>query len=194
MPLQINKTVMQSGVPVFQTVLENAQGGFTLDITGLAAGSVVKAGSVMGYDESTRMAKLIKTATVYENAGSSATAYKVYKGHYFAVGDFVALTVGGAADDITAIDKTNAAYDTITLAATIGAATAGASFFQSSAQGSTAGALPVTPKGLLYDDVDVATGADAAVCIRGTVYARRTPGVPTDIRTKLPLFVFSESF
>lgn len=68
---------------------------------------------------------VVKTALITEAVADSATTFKVEKNHLFAAGDFV--TVGGdlksAADKITTIDKSNDAYDIITLAATIGAAT-----------------------------------------------------------------------
>lgn len=69
---------------------------------------------------------VVKTALITEDVAEAGKAFKVAKNHLFAVGDFV--TVGGdlkgAADKITAIDKSNAGYDLITLAATIGVATA----------------------------------------------------------------------
>ena len=62
---------------------------------------------------------------ITEAVAEAAKVFKVAKNHLFAVGDFV--TVGGdlkgAADKITAIDKSNTGYDLITLAATIGVAT-----------------------------------------------------------------------
>lgn len=68
---------------------------------------------------------VVKTASITEDVAEAGKAFKVAKNHLFAVGDFV--TVGGdlkgAADKITAIDKSNTGYDSITLAATIGVAT-----------------------------------------------------------------------
>lgn len=81
---------------------------------------------VVGRDENGGW-HVVKTALVTEAVAADAKTIKVAKNHLFAVGDFV--TVGGglkaAADKVTAIDKSNAAYDIITLAATVGAAAVG---------------------------------------------------------------------
>lgn len=82
---------------------------------------------VVGRDENGGW-HVVKTALVTEAVAADAKTIKVAKNHLFAVGDFV--TVGGglkaAADKVTAIDKSNAAYDIITLAATVGAVAVGA--------------------------------------------------------------------
>ena len=75
-------------------------------------------------DPETGLYHVLKTALVSEAAAADATAYKVAKNHLFGVGDFVTIggALTGASDKITAIDKSNAEFDTITLEATIGAA------------------------------------------------------------------------
>lgn len=55
--LQPVKTQGTGSMPIFQTVLENAQGGFSLDSDGLTAGAIIPAGTPMTFDESTRKAK-----------------------------------------------------------------------------------------------------------------------------------------
>lgn len=81
---------------------------------------------VVGKDENGGY-RVIKTALVTEALEAEGTTIKVNKSHLFAVGDFV--TVGGdlkgASDKITAIDKSNAGYDVITLEAKIDAAKVG---------------------------------------------------------------------
>ncbi|SEV88862.1 hypothetical protein SAMN05428988_0152 [Chitinophaga sp. YR573] len=195
MSLQLTKEVVSSGIPIFQKVFETAQGGFTLDNTGLTKGSTIPAGAPIAYDESTRMAKVLKTGQVYENAGGSATAYKLKKGSLFNIGDYIGNVVGGKAYAITAIDTTGSnVYDTLTVGTSIGAVTAGDGVFQSSATGATSAALSVTPRGLLNEDVTISTDADLSVVVRGTVYERRAPGYTTGIKTLLPLIIFSQSF
>lgn len=193
MGLHLKKESAKSGKVIFQKVLETARGGFTLDPSGLSDGDVIPAGTPVAFDESTRMAKILKTARVYETAGGSATAYKVEKGHVFKVGDFIGKTAGGAAYAITSIDTSNAAYDTINVGTTIGAATEGDALFHSSASGASAAAVIVAAKGLLYDDVEVSDDVSLSVVVRGTVYARRAP-VPTAVQTTMPLIIFSNSF
>ena len=81
---------------------------------------------VVGKDENGGY-RVIKTALVTEALEAEGTTVKVNKSHLFAVGDFVTVGGGlkGASDKITAIDKSNAGYDVITLEATIGAAKVG---------------------------------------------------------------------
>lgn len=194
--LQPVKTTLNSGVPVYQQRHETAQGGFVLDHSTLTVGDTVKAGQPVGYNEATRKANVVKVAKVYENAGSSATVIKVYKGHHFKVGDYIAKTVGSAAYAITAIDTSNAAYDSITVGTTLGVALTADTdvLFQSSATGASAAAYSVTAKGLVYEDTDVAAGCSVSVVIRGTVYERRVPAVPAAVKTALPHIIYSSSY
>ena len=76
-------------------------------------------------DPETGLYHVLKTAMA-SDAGNETT-YKVSKNHLFGVGDFVTIggALTGASDKITAIDKSNAEFDTITLEATIGAAAKG---------------------------------------------------------------------
>lgn len=184
------------GVPVFQKVNETAQGGFRLDIAPLTAGDTIAAGTPISYDESTRIAKVVKTAVAAANATNTATDYQVKKGHNLKVGDYLALGVGSKAYAITAIDTSNAGYDVVTVGTTLGAAvTAGDVFFQSSATGASAAVVSGTARGLLYQDTVVETGADVAVVIDGTVYERRVPnGIPSAVKSALPKIFFSQSF
>ncbi|HRQ17708.1 MAG TPA: hypothetical protein PL085_11570 [Agriterribacter sp.] len=194
--LKITKETLSGGIPVFQSVFETAQGGFVLDSTGLPEGFTIPAGTPISYDESTRKAKPLITATVYETAGGSATAYKVKKGHAagFVAGQYVAGSVGGAAYAITTIDTSNANYDVINVGTTLGAIAEGAAIFRSSATGASAGALMVSPRGLLYEDTEAEEGIDLAVVIRGTVYARRTPAVVAEVKALIPNIIYSQSF
>lgn len=198
MSLQPVRTVLAGDIPVWQNVFETALGGFTLDTTGLttlAAGSVLKAGLPVGFNEATRKARIIKIAVLYANAANNATVYQVLKGHNAINGEFLAYTVGGASYAISSIDTSNADYDAVTLGTTLGVAlTAGQSLFQSSASGGSAGAYIATPRGLLYEDTTPAENENLAVVIRGTVYARRIPITPTHIRTALSKIEFSESY
>ncbi|MEX6691253.1 hypothetical protein QTN47_27335 [Danxiaibacter flavus] len=183
-----------SDIPVFQGYgkdIQLAQGGFLLDTTGLVIGTVLKAGTPMTFDESTRKAKPMATAVVYENAGGTATQYKVKKGSILKVGDNLAKSKGGAAYAITAIDTSNADYDLLTVGTTIGAATAGDVLFASTATGATSAALPVI-KGVLYADAVVDSGESVSVAIRATLYARRVP-YSVDIAAALPGIIYSQS-
>lgn len=190
------KTTQITGeVPVFQKEIEVAQGGFILDASNVPDGVTIPQGSVLNFNEVTRVAKVVKTATVNATAASNAVNYQVKKNHIFAVGDNVGKTVGGAAYAISAIDKSNADYDVITVGTTLGAAAEFDVLIQSSATGASAAALPLAPKGLLRTSLDVVSGFshEVGAVIRGSVYARRIPGANADIQTLLPLIVFSQS-
>lgn len=193
--LGITKTTVSTGLAVFQNVEWNAQGGFTLDTTGLTIGALLPAGTPMGFDEATRLARPVLAATLTADATNSAVTYQVKKGHGLAVGQFIARSVGGVAHTITAIDTSNAAYDVITVDTTLGVAiSSGQSVFQSSAAGTTAGAFIVTPKGLLYEDEIVAAGLTLSVVMDGVVYARRIPGYIAALEAALPNIIFSQSY
>lgn len=195
MGLQPVKTVVNSGVQVWQKVLETAQGGFTLDNTGLADGLTIPAGTLVGFDESTRKASVLKTATMQADATNTATALKVLKGSAFAVGDYVASAKDGAAYAISAIDTSNADYDQLTVGTTLGVAlSAGDVIFQSSATGATSAAYKVTPKGATYADCTASSDTTLSVVLRGTLYGRRAPGASAELQALVPLVIFSQSF
>ena len=187
--LTFTKTTVNTGIPIFQKVLEVAQGGFTLSDAAFPAGSTVLAGTPIGFDETTRLAKVAKYAVAQANAANNATTYPVQKGHNIKAGSQIKTGASGA-QAVTAIDTSNANYDVITVGTTLGVAvTTGDSIFVDDAGSQTV-------KGLLYSDVDVDSNGivDIAVVLRGTVYARRIPPVPASVQAKLPLIIFSQSF
>jgi len=195
MGLEVKLEKSAGGIPVFQNTPEIAQGGFTLDITGLTLGAVVPAGTVMGFDEATRKAAPLKVAKLQADATNVAVAYQVEKGSLVIVGDNLAAVVGGKAYPVTVIDKTNAAYDVLTVGTTLGVAlTAGTGLFISSATGAAAAVYATAAKGLLYQETKVAVNEPVAIAIHATVYARRIPVVTPEIKALLPQISFSQSF
>jgi hypothetical protein len=195
MGLTMKREISAGGVPVFQNNTENAMGGFALDVTGLATGATIPAGTVMGYDEATRKAKVLKVAKVQANAGNTATDVQVEKGHLVAVGDYLAAVIGGKAYAVTAIDTTNADYDKLTVGTTLGVAlTAGDALFVSSATGASAALYATVAKGLLYQEVKVGENEPVAIAVRATVYERRIPIVTAAIKALLPNIIFSQSY
>ena len=189
------KTSATQPIPVWQRVHETAQGGFTLDKTGLTDGQDIPAGSPFGYNEGTRLARVIKQATMTRDAAGTDVDYWVKKGHNFAVGEYISSGIGGKAYAITAIDTiSDADEDKITVGTSLGAVLNGGVLFQSSATGATAGALIVTPRGLLYEDLTVETNKTLAVVIRGTVYERQIPATLAGIKSLMPSIIYSQSF
>lgn len=67
---------------------------------------------------------VVKYAKVVTAVATDATAIEVEKGHHFKVGNFVASGEKTKAYTITAIDKTNASKDVITVGTTLGVAIA----------------------------------------------------------------------
>lgn len=74
MALQPVKTnTSGTGIPIFQAVDHTLRGGLTLDATGLTAGDILKAGTPIAADETTRKAKVAKadgtdvTGLLYED-------------------------------------------------------------------------------------------------------------------------------
>jgi hypothetical protein len=193
MGLGLKRKEATGDIPVYQLVHEVSQGGYTLDTDGLVEGSVIPAGSVIIADDATRKAKVLKSATVIEAAAADALVYRVAKGSQIAVGDNIGLGLKGKAYPVTAIDKSNANYDGLTVGTTLGAAAVSAPLFQSSTTGATNSALSGTPTGLLYEARKVEPNTTLTVVLRGTVYARRIPGVPADVKALLPLIIFSQS-
>lgn len=162
-------------IPVFGPDAVSYPGGFLLVITGLTLGATIPAGTPLVVSESARTATILHNGVAQADAGGTATAYRVNKGHTFAVGDNLASgATGGKAYAITAIDSSNAAYDELTVGTTIGAVTAGDLLFASTATGATASALPAL-NGLLYDEVVVTSKTSVTAIQHGQVYARRVP-------------------
>lgn len=178
---------MNSGVPVYAHVHETAQGGFTLSDTAIADSTELKAGTVIGFDEATRKAKVCKVAVAQATALDSATTYRVKKGHLLKVGSTINAT-GGTARAITAIDTSNASYDTLTVGTTLGVAIAVGDDIYIDDAGFTG------VKGLLFEDTTVVGETEISVVLRGTVYERRINPIPAVQKAELPHIIFSQSF
>jgi hypothetical protein len=176
MAMGYTRAVGANSIPVWQGEgkdIQLAQGGFVLSTTGLPADTVIPAGTPLVISEANRTASILDYGIAQANAGGTATAYPVLKGHTLKVGDYLASgAVGGKAYAITAIDTSNSAYDTVTVGTTIGAVTAGDLLYASTATGATASALPAI-NALLYADTLANSGESVSAVIRGTVYARR---------------------
>lgn len=180
--------------PVFQGYgkdIQLDQGGFGLDITDLTVGDYLFKGNPMIVNEATRLAKPLLLAVIFENAGGSATAYKVKKGHTLKVGKYFAAIPGGAAYAITVINTTDPAFDTVTVGTTIGALNAGDLVFASSATGASAASFGGVNR-LLYDDVKIEAGKTVSTARKATVYARRVP-YSAGLEAALPNIFYSQS-
>lgn len=149
-------------------------------------------------DPGTGLYHVLKTALVSEApaADADAIAYKVTKNHLFGVGDFVTIggALTGASDMITAIDKSNAEFDTITLKATIGAAAKGQVLVQAKdKQAANAAKLPYDGELVVtMNKVDLTVAnQQSGLLVRGTVNESCMPfPVDKDLKVLMPFIRF----
>jgi len=110
-------------------------GGFNLDTTNLQEGVKIPPAAPLAIDFATRKAVVCKNVAVIEAAASGATSIKVGKGSFAYVGMFLGNGTQGVT--VSAIDKTNASYDLLTISATTAAISEGTILFESAADGGT---------------------------------------------------------
>ena len=125
-------------------------------------------------DPETGLYHVLKTAMA-SDAGNETT-YKVSKNHLFGVGDFVTIggALTGASDKITAIDKSHAEFDTITLEATIGAAAKGQVLVQAKdKQAAKAAKLPYDGELVVTMNKGRLDCSQPAVRVTGKRYGKR---------------------
>ena len=139
---------------------------------------------------------VLKTATVTEAVEATGVSVKVAKNHLFGVGDFIcgsALT--GKSDKITAIDKSNADYDTLTIEAAIGAIAKDAvivSVNAKAAAGSAAAKMDLNTLAITMAKVDLTVANQSVgLMVRGIINTANMPfPVDTTLKAKLPLVRF----
>lgn len=157
-------------------------GGVTVSVANLG-GSALFEGTPIGKG-SNGMFEVCKTAQILTDATAAATTYEVAKGHHFKVGDrFATASCNG--QPITAIDKSDATKDIITVGTTLGAAiTANTCAFESSGANKT---LKVTPIAFAGSNEDVASGDNLFVSawVIGVVKESNAPIVNDAIKTAL---------
>lgn len=117
------------------------RGGVSVNVSELG-GDYLKEGSVLSAPID-GIAHVIKIAEVA--AESTGTSIKVKKGHNFKVGDFVMLDINSVAAKVSAIDESNAEYDTFTISATLGTLAIGGQLVEAKSATSTASAFKYTP-------------------------------------------------
>lgn len=140
---------------------------------------------------------VIKTAKVTEAVAEAGKVVKVSKNHLFAVGDFV--TAGGAftgaSDKITAIDKSNASYDSITLEAAIGEVAKDAVLVAVKAKanaGSAVATVDTSEVVITMAKVDLTVANQSCgLMVRGTIEEKNMPfPLDADLKKLMPLIRF----
>lgn len=114
---RVNKSILHR--------IADIPGGVTVKTAELG-GAVLYEGTPIAYAAADAMFHVCKTALILEDAAIDAVAYSVSKGSHFKVGDRFA-TEGANGQLITAIDKTAADKDVITVGTTLGAVISAAS-------------------------------------------------------------------
>ena len=102
--------------------LHHKRGAYKLNTTGLTIGSKLPRFTPVQANLATRMVDVVKNVLVVEDAANDATSIKIKKGSLAYVG----MSLGAKSNTavVSAIDTSNANYDTLTIAAAFGEAVA----------------------------------------------------------------------
>ena len=125
--------------------------------------------------------EVCKTAQIVSKAEANATTYEVAKGHHFKVGDrFATDSCNG--QSITAIDKSDATKDIITVGTTLGAVVnAGTCAFESSGANKTLKVVPIAIAGS-NEDVDEKSNLFVSAWVHAVVRESNAPIVNDAIK------------
>lgn len=138
------------------------RGNYILDVAGLAVGSYVPSFLPIAADLKAKTAKIAVRALIVEAADTTVTKIKVAKNPYLK--DGMVLGTGAKGATIQSINRTNADYDEVTLAAAFGAKlNIGDVLFEASAANGT------TPKAVansaLYENHKVTEGINSVALL-----------------------------
>ena len=125
--------------------------------------------------------EVCKTAQIVSKAEADATTYEVAKGHHFKVGDRFATDACNG-QTISAIDKSDATKDIITVGTTLGAVVkAGTCAFESSGANKTLKVIPVAIAGS-NEDVDDNSNLFVSAWVHAVVRESNAPIVNDAIK------------
>lgn len=167
------------------------RGNYVLDVAGLAVGSYVPSFTPIAADLKAKTAKIVVNVLVKENVGATDTKVKIAKGSYVVMGTILGNGTKGAT--VSAIDKSKAEYDELTLSAAMGALKSGDVLFEAKAADGT------TPKNVansaLYETHKVADGINCVALLQRAFEIEPeklvTPFSAKD-KANLPHFQFNE--
>lgn len=168
------------------------RGNYILDVAGLAVGSYVPSFLPIAADLKAKTAKIAVRALVVETADTAATKIKVAKNPYLK--DGMVLGTGAKGATIQSIDRTNADYDEVTLAAAFGAkVNVGDALFEASAADGKAPKL--IANSALYENHKVTEGINSVALLMRAFEIEPEklvmPFCATD-KANLPHFQFNE--
>ena len=167
------------------------RGNYVLDVAGLTAGSYVPSFTPIAADLKAKTAKIVVNVLVKENVGATDTKVKIAKGSFVVMGTILGNGTKGAT--ITAIDKSKAEYDELTIDAAMGALKTGDVLFEAKA------ADGKEPKNIansaLYETHKVADGINSVALLQRAFEIEPeklvTPFSDKD-KANLPHFQFNE--
>ena len=145
---------------------KRSQGGFTLAANTPASGVTgwIFKGLPLNVNYTTRVAEVVKTATVI--TGSTTTATRIAKGSLFSIGDVIANAIDGTGVAITAIDRTTSPdYDILTHTTNGGAFAADTVLFEAAAVGTGDAAYLFSANALLSDNTKITGSATVTAVI-----------------------------
>jgi hypothetical protein len=162
-------------------------GGVTVSVANLG-GSALFEGTPIGVGAN-GLYSVCKTAQIITAAANDAVTYEVAKGHHFKVGDrFAAGTANGQL--ITAIDKSDAVKDVITVGATLGVAIdANTAAYESAGANKNLKVTPIAFAGS-NEDVEANSNLFVSAWVIGVVKESNAPKVTGDIKTALKGVVY----
>lgn len=138
------------------------RGNYILDVAGLAVGSYLPSFLPIAADLKAKTAKIAVRALVVETADTTAVKIKVAKNPYLK--DGMVLGTGAKGATIQSIDRTNADYDEVTLAAAFGAkVNAGDALFEASAADGKA--PKIVANSALYENHKVTEGINSVALL-----------------------------
>lgn len=163
-------------------------GGVTVNVAKLGGGALFE-GTPIGKG-SNGLYEVVKTAQIIKEADADATKFQVAKGHHFLIDDYFG-TAALAGQKITAIDKSNANYDEITVGTKLSTAkvTAGTCAFATNASTTTPAVTPVAMVGSNYDVVPN-TNLFVDAWVIGVVRESNAPIVTAAIQAALKGIVY----
>jgi len=140
--------------------IADIRGGVGVYVAGLG-GAVLHEGTPIGYDSTTGLYKVVKTAKVLSSVTTTDTTIDVAKGHHFKAGDYLTTGTSTNGQQISSIDKSDASKDVITLGTTLGKAmSAGDVVFDVTGSNKT---KVVAPSAIVGDSYDVVAGENLFV-------------------------------
>lgn len=143
MGMTVNRRKDTKTPKVLMHKVADIRGGVSVNVSELG-GDYLREGAVLSAPVD-GICHVVKIAVVVADVAAEEKAIKVEKFHNFKKGDFVMLDENAAAVKISAIDESNKAFDTITVATALGAISKGAQVVEAAAASTDASALKYIP-------------------------------------------------